>query len=758
MIPAASASSPPSRGLLPGQFRCVALQGIGDGGNAYPHGMAWFGDHLYVASTRMVLQLLYYVSHRVNAWNPYPVRVREGNPYGYLDARSQIWRYHPPTNRWEQVLRSDLTEPKDGIRYPFFNGVRNMVPYRAPGATRTSLYMPTVAPTNGPDPMLLRTEDGLHFERLPLAGTGAARFKTFRPMVDFKGRLWIAPTGKSGSGSSAGAALVMTSTDPERYPWEQCNEDNFGNPRNEGVFEMIEYAGHLYAGTVNPDGFELWKTDGENPPHCRWTRVLTRGADRGPNNEAVGSMMVFRGALYLGVSIINGGYDRRHGIGPAPAEILRVHPDDSWDLVMGEGRLTDQGLKLPLSGLGAGFDNPFNTYVWRMGIHDGWLYAGTFSSAGVVRYFNPENFSERVRRIMDRDRLELLAEKIGGAALWRTRDGETWLPVTINGFGNPFNYGIRGIVSTPHGLFIGTANPFGPEVAVHRTSGWTYEPNPRGGLEIWMGSHEHQPDTRDLAHPPVPPAVLSTLPPLDADGLNREERLDLHLRHLLDEFFQHPHARWFGFWKRGVHLMAQARETLLHELLDLADPPPGTGSRVLDLADSTTFASTWLNLHTPGLTIETLALSSRLTEPATMGPHLSLRRRAFPLPDSTCDRILDVETSSRTPHPASWLAEAHRCLKPGGQLIGSAILRESTHPTPESWSNALKAAGFTGIRIADATRESWQGFSSKCSMFLWEKNITGELDREGMETLKDMAYGFLSPITGYLLYRARKSD
>src|SRR5262249_15379255 len=75
--------------------------------------------------------------------------------------------------------------------------------------------------------------------------------------------------------------------------------------------------------------------------------------------------------------------------------------------------------------------------------------------------------------------------------LWRTSDGNHWTPVTRNGFGNPYNWGIRSLLSTPHGLFVGTANPFGPKVAVHGPGGWRYEPNPRGGTEIWHGAHEH---------------------------------------------------------------------------------------------------------------------------------------------------------------------------------------------------------------------------------------------------------------------------
>jgi hypothetical protein len=49
---------------------------------------------------------------------------------------------------------------------------------------------------------------------------------------------------------------------------------------------------------------------------------------------------------------------------------------------------------------------------------------------------------------------------------------------------NPWNIGLRTLVSTPHGLFIGTANPFGPKIMP--LGGRYYEPNPRGGCEVFF--------------------------------------------------------------------------------------------------------------------------------------------------------------------------------------------------------------------------------------------------------------------------------
>ena len=112
----------------------------------------------------------------------------------------------------------------------------------------------------------------------------------------------------------------------------------------------------------------------------------------------------------------------------------------------------------------------------------------------------------RLKKLMHMMGTENLIHNEGGADLWRSHDGENWLPVCTRGFGNAYNWGVRNILSTPAGLFIGTANVFGPRVAVHRGDGWEYEDNPRGGLEIWLGR-----TAWDTPAKPVPEPALGDL-------------------------------------------------------------------------------------------------------------------------------------------------------------------------------------------------------------------------------------------------------
>jgi hypothetical protein len=283
--------------------------------------------------------------------------------------------------------------------------------------------------------------------------------------------------------------MIFASDRPEANDWQLANDPGFGDPGNDGIFSLAVAGDTLYAGTLNLAGLQVWATDGEGPLPYRWRKVIDKGAGRGALNQAVACMHGFGGALYVGTGIQGGGYDRVNDIGPAAAEILRVNPDDTWDLIVGDR--DDRGLegREPLSGLRAGFGQVFNGYMWAMGVHDGWLYCGTYDWTVMLRWSKFGEAPDKVRRLIGMLGPERIIAAEGGADLWRTADGENWLPVCRQGFGNPYNWGIRNLVSTPLGLFMGTANVFGPRVAVRDSANalWTYQDNPAGGLEVWLG-------------------------------------------------------------------------------------------------------------------------------------------------------------------------------------------------------------------------------------------------------------------------------
>jgi hypothetical protein len=241
---------------------------------------------------------------------------------------------------------------------------------------------------------------------------------------------------------------------------------------------------------VNLDGYQIWRTTAEGNPPYEWEQVISQGAFRGRLSQGTASLSVFKDALYVGSGIQHGGIDVANQTGPAGPELIRIHPDGSWDLLVGKARETPDGWKAPLSGYAPGFGAITNGYFWRMGVHDGWIYVGTFNWAVMMNYASQDKWPDFFRRVYGRLGPEKVLHNMAGAQLYRSYDGENWIPVTLNGFDNPYNYGIRGLISTPHGLAVGTVNPFAPRVGVVTDEGVHYEDNPRGGLEIWLGRTE----------------------------------------------------------------------------------------------------------------------------------------------------------------------------------------------------------------------------------------------------------------------------
>ncbi len=483
---------PAGGGLRESDFRLINESGFGDGLNNYAHSMAWFEGKLYVGTTRGTWAMTK-VNTPTPDLKPWPTECPD-DVYE-VDRRAEIWCYVPQTDSWTRVYQAAYVKGRTKPVVPRYIGFRGMTIFQGPTDSKPCLYVSTWAPQQAEPPDILRSEDGVNFATVPRPPWDVT-VRSFRTLQVFKGRVHTTPTGSSAAAGKsqecvASEAAVYCTDDMQTARWVPASEDSFGDPTNLTVFEMAEFNGHLYAGTVNAaQGFQLWKTDGASGPPYQWKRVLQHGAWRGPFNEVCGSLCVFKGALYVGTGIVNGGYHRAEKIGPAAPELLRVWPDDSWELLMGYSRLTPDGLKVPLSGYSGGFDNIFNGYVWRMGVHGDWLYAGTMSWANVIPYLHVEMWPEEMLVLMRRWGKEEMVRRYGGCSLYRSRDGIRWEPVTRSGFGNKYNWGIRNIVSTQHGLFIGTANPFGPTVAIRRDKRWTYVDNPRGGCEVFLGN-EH---------------------------------------------------------------------------------------------------------------------------------------------------------------------------------------------------------------------------------------------------------------------------
>ena len=468
-------------GLRKSDFKLVAYGGFGDGRNSYAHSMAWFNDRLYVTTMRNNFALMRArLSIGLHTW---PVEC-PADPYD-LDMRAEIWAYDPLVDHWERVLKAPEIIGSHGKPIAREISYRSMTVFQSASDRKPALYVSTWSPARGPGPLILRSTDGKHFEPTCEPGLVGLPVTTIRVLVPFKGRMYTTPAGSRGGNTNvSGHAVVYESQDPAGGEWEPVSHFGFGEIENKSLHEMCAFGDHLYVGTLNNNGFQLWRSTCEGDRPYKWELILLRGAWRGSLNQIALSMYVFNGALYVGTGIQGGGIDRPNKIGPGAAELIRVHADKSWDLIVGTARDTPHGRKEPLSGRGPGFDKLFNGYFWRMCEHDGWLYMATFEWSSVLAYIKRSNFQGTFGKVLGHVGPRNVLEYQSGFDLYRSRDGENWVPVTNNGMGNPYNMGLRTLESTPHGMFIGTANPWGPKIMP--LDGEDFVPNPRGGCEVFF--------------------------------------------------------------------------------------------------------------------------------------------------------------------------------------------------------------------------------------------------------------------------------
>ncbi len=463
------------------------MAGFGDGYNSYAHSMCWFEGRLYVGTARANL---YLIRRRNPApqWPIYPVNAPP-DPFS-LDLCAQIWRWDPRDGAWTHVHSAPMVMGREGQMVPREIGYRGMAVFQGPSDPKPVLYVSSFSPTRAPGPMILRSEDGLTFKAVTEPGLGHEGISAFRTLVTHQGRLYTSPVGSTKNRPNLSTLpVVFESADPALGRFRMVSEPGFGDPNNTAVFEMVAFNDRLYAATFNTvTGFEVWRTDAQGAAPYRWTQALRLGAYRGNLNQGAISLCPFRGALYIGTAIQDGGFDRANRLGPAAGELLRLWPDDSWDVVVGSPRLTPEGVKVNVSGLAPGFSNFFNGYIWRQAVHDDCLYVGTWDWSTFLSWSQVDGWPWLLREFIYAAGVRETIEREGGFDLWKSADGNHWEPVTRTGFGNRFNCGARTLVSTPHGLCVGSANPFGPEVAVRRGDGWEYVPNPRGGLEVWLGA------------------------------------------------------------------------------------------------------------------------------------------------------------------------------------------------------------------------------------------------------------------------------
>jgi hypothetical protein len=434
IIPSVAKSDEPLKGEVVVR---AAPQGFGDRDNSWAWAMQWWRGHLYVGTNRAWECATAAALHALDPRYQYPPTdpdIACTDDSRDLPMQAEIWRWSPP-NRWERVYQAPaIPIPGESDKVVGRDvGYRGMTIFTERDGTE-ALYVGGVSARfmgyDVPAPRILRSVDGEHFEAVPQdPGTTLADlpYNSLRNPVTYKGRLYFV------AGDVLGAGALLEAGNPQKGN----NHFRVVSPRDMLVSAVQVFNDLLYVGTRDVhNGFGVYKTDALGTYPYRYQPLIEKGGyvPQLPDNEVL-HMRVFNDCLYIGTDA-TGDF-----LSPSTsAELLRLHSDDSWDVVVGDGRMTPEGLKTSLSGYSAGFGNAYTRHMWRMETFDGALYVGTFDSSTLYR--NEPGFPQSMI----------------GADLYRSFDGVHFEPLTTTGFGDPFNFGIRTMSATPYGLFIGTAN------------------------------------------------------------------------------------------------------------------------------------------------------------------------------------------------------------------------------------------------------------------------------------------------------------
>jgi Dockerin type I domain len=450
----------------------IGTGGFGDQHNTWAWSLAWFKGKLYVGTGREV----YCVTSATSAIKLgisalYPPAIGDCTPdYHHLPLQAEIWQYTPGTNTWVRVYQSPnslTTTDNKGMTVATARdiGFRSLSLVTEPdgtqalyagGVTSGSIFEKT--PGTWAPPRLLRSVDGVNWAPLPQAPGTFLGDLTKNGTAQYP--IYSVRSGQQASngvlflqvGDYPGVGRVISSI-PGTNPAGGNNNYQWASPPTEQlpVWILENYNNFVYAGTGTPPGappatYGVFKTSGTGPAPYTWTPVVTDGGyATGLVSDYVMSMEIFASPDCPGVGCLYAGTDR-------PNELIRIHPDDSWDLVVGNPRTIPPGqpgagqVKDPLSGVGQYFNNGFTGHFWRMGVGGQGLYMGTWDWSSDNSYqpsFGP-----------------LWAQEFG-TDLWRTNDGTHWTSVSKIGLGDGNNTGSRSFAATPFGLYMGSARSVG---------------------------------------------------------------------------------------------------------------------------------------------------------------------------------------------------------------------------------------------------------------------------------------------------------
>lgn len=206
-----------------------------------------------------------------------------------------------------------------------------------------------------------------------------------------------------------------------------------------GLGALASFDGYLFWGTMHVPGTGV----------LAHTQALAEGLSLSEEDslQAERSISIFRG---------------RYFTDPSGPEIDVLYGYEGMSVLNPEtGEWAVAGNKLGMDPLfGApGFNNPLNNYTWTMAVYDNRLWVGTMNVSGLIAQASTLSNNEALSSI-EQALINFAATNLIGANLWFFVSSDLpAIPETLNGAGNPANYGFRTMATDGDQLIIGTANP-----------------------------------------------------------------------------------------------------------------------------------------------------------------------------------------------------------------------------------------------------------------------------------------------------------
>ena len=337
---------------------------------------------------------------------------------------------------------------------------------------------------------------------------------------------------------------------------------------------------------------------------------------------------------------------------------------------------------------------------------------------------------------------------------------------------------------------MGTANQFGPEVAVKRKHGWKYELNQKSGAEVWLGSHEAL--KQEVTIVPLAAQTART------DHIPESSAICEDDNEIISDFFGGSGWRHTGFWNENTSTAEAACENLMEELLAFTRPvatmnvprPPnelelkewiarGPSSKIkepstikhdetiVDIGCGLAATSRYLlKYYSPEVITGVTNDKGGLHQLRKIGLGIRFKYSKLPklnFPKMSFDKAICVEWPGKYGDRRKFFREVYRILNAGGQVVCADIVlvnqkKDYKFKEETIYKRLLEEIGFDDICIKNVVKNTTEPFMRHCLDYFRLKCLSAQMGLETMNKNLRFLPGHNQPVHSYLLISAKKTN